>query len=139
MGKIYIAGKLNNAEFGIEQLGNELESRGHEITFRWWDKTLPKLATPYLNTSNLETSRAAGDAMIKAVTEADTAVILFPTPTILGAAVEFGAGLATREQWPERELLVVSEPEDLRQSVFYASTAVIVLESIALIRERNWY
>lgn len=137
MGRIYLAGKLKGAESGITELSAELEERGHEITLKWWDPKNPELPTPYLD--HPETSVSAAIAMREAVVSADTAVILFPSPKILGAAIEFGIALATQETQRDREIIVVGNPEIERQSVFYADPAVIVLQSVAGIRERKWY
>lgn len=137
MGRIYLAGKLKGAESAFTELSTELEDRGHEITFKWWDPKVPELPTPYLD--HTETSAAAAIAMREAVVSADTAVILFPTPKILGAAIEFGIALESQVDQPSREIIVVGNPEIERQSVFYADPAVIVLKSIAGIRDRAWY
>lgn len=140
MGRIYLAGKLNDGESSISDFGEELEGRGHEITFKWWDPNLVKLPTPYH--TNKKTSAPAAVSMVEAVESADTAVILFPTPTILGAAVEFGIALSSINRSPEREILVVGyspNAEEFRQSVFYAHPAVIVLKSLEQVRARGWY
>jgi len=137
MGKIYLAGKLNSGEQSIADFGEELKDRGHELTFEWWDPQASQLPTPYLD--HPASSERAAIEMEQAVSRADTAVILFPTPTILGAAIEFGVGIATQEQNPDREILVVSPEDELRQSVFYAHPAVVVLRSLAQVRQRHWY
>lgn len=140
MGRIYLAGKLRDGESDIASFGEELEDRGHEITFKWWDPNLAQLPIPYH--TNRATSAPAAVSMTEAVETADTAVILFPSPKILGAAVEFGIALGSIEENPDREILVVGyspNAQEFRQSVFYAHPAVIVLRSLAHVRERPWY
>lgn len=75
--------------------------------------------------------------MERAVCDADTAVILFPSPTILGAAIEFGIAIGSQLTHPAREIIVV-EPI-ARQSVFYAHPHVLVVEGISGVRNRPWY
>lgn len=134
MGKIYIAGKLNKGETSIADLAGNLESRGHEITCKWWE--LQKLPIPYME--HQETSRPAADKMVEAVRSATTAVILFPDKKILGAMAEFGIALGDQPQNPQREILVVN-PFDTRQSVFYAASSVIALRSLEALYDRAWY
>lgn len=76
--------------------------------------------------------------MEAAVRAATTAVILFPQPNILGAMGEFSIAVGDRLRVPEREIIVVN-PFETRQSVFYALSAVIALRGLAELRKRPWY
>lgn len=134
MAKIYLAGKVDSGEQTINTFADELEERGHDITLKWWE--LPQLSKPYLD--NQDESQIAADNMEWAVRQATEALILFPTDTILGAAVEYGVAIGDRLQNPQREIIVVN-PFEVRQSVFYASSAVIAVHGLTEIRQRAWY
>ncbi len=130
---IYLAGKLNAGELTIGEFASELEQRGHTVLEKWWQ--LDKLPTPYME--NLNTSSPAAQAMIDAAYDSDIAV-LFPGDNILGAAVEFGAAIASSKTNAEKQIIVVN-PYEVRQSVFYAHPAVITVRGIAQVREMNWF
>ena len=133
MKEIYLAGKLNNADLPIGDFANELEQRGHTVLEKWWQED--KLPTPYLD--HIDTSASAAEAMIDAAYKSDVA-ILFPGENILGAAVEFGAAIASTKEDQEK-LVIVVNPFETRQSVFYAHPAVIAVRSIAQVRGMSWY
>lgn len=130
---IYLAGKLHADELQINDFAEELESRGHTVLEKWWLQ--PKLPTPYL--SNKDTSAPAASAMIKAATQSDV-TILFPSDAILGAAVEFGVALASADADRQKQIIVVN-PLEVRQSVFYAHPAVIAVKGLAEIKGMAWY
>jgi hypothetical protein len=133
MSNIYIAGKLNSDEMPIDEFANELEKRGHVVLEKWW--LAENLPTPYMD--NLETSSVAAKAMIDAAYDCDVA-ILFPGDTILGAAIEFGAAVASSKNNPKKQVIVI-DPHNARQSVFYAHPAVTALKNIAQVRRLDWY
>lgn len=88
MAEVYLAGKVNSNEGSISGFADELEERGHTITYKWWEaKALKK---PYLE--HIESSRPAAVRMVEAVRRSDV-TILFPEARILGAAIEFGAAI----------------------------------------------
>lgn len=130
---VYIAGKLNAGEDSIASFADELELRNHTVLEKWWTK--PELPTPYLE--NAETSAEAASAMIAAAYESDV-FVLFPGNTILGAAVEFGAAIASTRDNPDK-LVIVNDPESTRQSVFYAHPAVIAANGLVAIRKMDWF
>lgn len=130
---IYLAGKLNAGELSIEVFASELEQRGHTVLEKWWQ--LGKLPTPYMD--NLAISLPAAQAMIDAAYDSDIAV-LFPGDNILGAAVEFGAAIASSKTNAEKQIIIVN-PYEVRQSVFYAHPAVIAVREISQIREMDWF
>lgn len=134
MGKdIYLAGKVNSGEFSIIDFSNELEQRGHRVIEKWWEKeTLPK---PYLDYP--ETSIPASEAMVNAAYESDV-YILFPENNILGAAVELGVAIASVKNNPEKQVLIIN-PEEVRQSVFYIHPVVVAVNGIKQIRKMEWY
>ena len=132
--EIYLMGKINCGEMLIDEFAKELEERGHFIREKWWE--YEKLPTPYLD--NMATSALASEAMIRAAVNCDVG-ILFPTDTILGAAVEFGAALASKKLIkPEKQIIVVN-PFEVRQSVFYADPAVIAVRGLDQVRRMQWY
>ncbi len=130
---IYLAGKINAGELSIGEFANELEQRGHTVLEKWWQ--LGKLPTPYMD--HLETSSPAAQAMVDAAYISDIAV-LFPGDNILGAAVEFGTAIASSKTNAEKQIIVVN-PYEVRQSVFYAHPAVIAVQGIAQVRDMDWY
>lgn len=69
---------------------------------------------------------------------ASDVMILSPSETILGADVEFGAAIASIKTNPDK-LVIVVNPFDTRQSVFYAHDAVTSVRSIDEIRAMDWY
>jgi hypothetical protein len=75
--------------------------------------------------------------MIDAAYESDI-TILFPGERILGAAVELGAAIASTKTNPEKQIIIVN-PFETRQSVFYAHEAVIAVRGIMQIREMDWF
>ena len=131
--RIYLAGKLNSGKLSIRDFSDELEDRGHVVLEKWWQE--PKLPTPYLD--HAQSSATAAEAMIKAAYRSDV-TILFPDSKILGAAVEFGAAIASAETNPDKKIVVVN-PFETRQSVFYAHPAVLAVHGIYQIREMSWY
>lgn len=131
--KIYLAGKLNAGELSIEKFASELEKRKHTVLEKWWQ--LGKLPTPYME--NFDTSSLAAQAMIDAAYDSDI-TILFPGKNILGAAVEFGAAIASSRENAEKQIIVVN-PYETRQSVFYTHPAVIAVRGITQVREMNWF
>lgn len=131
--EIYLAGKVDAEEVTIAQVAAELEARGHEVLEQWWN--IGRLPKPYMD--HPETSGPAAEAMIHAAFRSNV-FVLFPGATILGAATELGAALASIEYVPGKEILIVN-PYDTRQSVFYAHPAVVAVRSLAAIRQRSWY
>ena len=133
MKNIYLAGRLDTGEGHIGEFSEELESRGHTVIEKWFvEGRLPK---PYLD--NVDTSAPAAEAMLWAAYQSDV-FILHPTDDILGAAVEFGAALASTEGREDKKVIVVN-PFEVRQSVFYAHPAVIAVRGLAEIRSQQWY
>jgi hypothetical protein len=133
MSTIYLAGRLDTGEGTIAEFANELESRGHEVIEKWWEKgRLPK---PYLD--HPEISWPAAKAMIDAAYSCDVFAV-FPTDDILGAAVEFGAAIASTSSNPDKQVIVVN-PFEVRQSVFYAHPSVIAVNGLSLIRQLSFY
>jgi len=133
MKTIYLAGRLDAGETDIAAFSDELEGRGHTVLEKWFlEGRLPK---PYLD--HPVTSARAAQAMIHAAFESEV-MILFPTDDILGAAVEFGAALGSREVHADKRIMVVN-PYDVRQSVFYVHPAALAVESLADIRQLDWY
>lgn len=52
---------------------------------------------------------------------------------------EFGVALGQQQTTqPDKEIIVVN-PFDVRQSVFYAHPGVVAVASLADIRQRPWY
>jgi hypothetical protein len=132
--EIYIMGKLSSGEVSIDEFAQELEERGHFIREKWWQ--CDKLPVPYLD--NPATSAMASVAMLNAAISCDVG-ILFPTDTILGAAVEFGAAIASKKIIkPEKQIIVVN-PFEIRQSVFYTDPAVIAVHGLEQVRRMEWY
>ena len=100
---------------------------------KWWGQgILPK---PYLD--YYDTSATAAQAMIHAAASSEV-MMLFPTDDILGAAVELGAALGSAEANPNKRVIIVN-PWEVRQSVFYAHPAVTALRSLEEAREMKWY
>ena len=114
MSTIYLAGRLDSGEETIGQFANELEARGHHVLEKWW--LLGRLPTPYLEH---EEAAPAAQAMITAAYGCET-FILFPTDSILGAAVELGAALGSAFSRPNKRVFIVDPQALSRQSVFYA-------------------
>lgn len=134
MGKdIYLAGKIDNDEVCIDAFSAELEARGHQVIEKWWEQG--RLPTPYMD--HIDTSGPAAKAMINAARGSDVC-ILFPDDRILGAAVEYGAAVASME-YDDDKVVVVVNPWDVRQSVFYAHPDVVAVRGLAEIREMDWY
>ncbi len=133
MKNVYLAGRLDTGEGSIADFSNELEARGHVVLEQWFRQgRLPK---PYLDYP--ETSAPAAARMIDAAAASDV-FILHPTDDILGAAVEFGAALASTHYRPEKQVIVVN-PFEVRQSVFYAHPEVIAVRGLAEVRALGWY
>lgn len=129
----YLAGRLGAGEGTIGEFSDELEGRGHLVLEKWFNQgRLPK---PYLE--NIETNGVAARSMIKAAFACD-AFVLFPEDTVLGAAVELGAALGSTVLREDKQVIIVN-PYDVRQSVFYTHPAVTVVESIDQIRKLTWY
>lgn len=130
---IYLAGRLDVGEGRIGDFSDELESRGHTVLEKWFQSgRLPK---PYMK--HPETSGPAASAMIQAAFESDI-FILHPTDDILGAAVELGAATASTLVNKSKQLIIVN-PWEVRQSVFYAHPAVIAVHGLNEIRRMEWY
>lgn len=133
MKNIYLAGRLDTGETAITDVSNELESRGHRVLEKWFEAgRLPK---PYL--ANMDTSAPAAKAMIDAAYGCDV-FILFPTDDVLGAAVEFGAALGSTLHNPDK-VVIVMNPDAVRQSVFYAHPGVIAMNGLVELRRAAWY
>jgi hypothetical protein len=132
--RVYLAGKIDMGEISIGDFAGELEERGHTVLEKWWEQgRLPK---PYMD--HPETSAPAAEAMIEAAFESDI-MILFPEDNILGAAVEYGAAIASSfEERPRKEIIVVN-PYEVRQSVFYAHPSVVAVRGLAEVRQRPWF
>lgn len=130
---IYLAGRLDTGEGALSDFSDELESRDHQVIEKWFlDGRLPK---PYLD--HPDTSARAARAMINAAYVSDV-FILFPTDDILGAAVEFGAATASAIA-NERKQVIVVNPWEVRQSVFYAHPSVIAVRGLEQVRRMEWY
>jgi hypothetical protein len=130
---IYLAGKIDSNELSVESFAIELESRGHDVIEQWWKKgRLPK---PYLDYP--DTSVPASEAMIEAAMNCEV-FILFPEDDILGAAVELGAAIASTVEKPLKDVVVVN-PYEVRQSVFYIHPSVVAVEGIHQVRQMYWY
>ena len=130
---IYIGGKVGTNNLPFVEFAAELESRGHRVLEKWWERG--RLQKPYLQ--HPELSQKAAVAMVNAAYNSDIS-ILFHAEDILGAAIEFGVALASTKVRPDKQVIVVHPPES-RQSVFYAHPAVIVVEGLARVREMPWY
>lgn len=133
MSNIYLAGKLASDELTIGDFAHELEDRGHQVLAKWWE--FDELPTPYLDFP--ETSSVAARAMIDAAYGSDV-TILFPSERILGAAVEFGAAIASTKTNPNK-IVVVVNPFETRQSVFYAHESVVAVRGIERVRAMEWF
>lgn len=130
---IYLAGKIDTGEMPIGEFATELEQRGHNVIEKWWEKgRLPK---PYL--AHPKTSIPAASLMINAAWDSDV-FVLFPEDNILGAAVEFGAAIASTHAYPYKQVIVVN-PFEARQSVFYAHPEVIAVRGLADVRSMEWF
>lgn len=140
MAEIYLAGKVDKDEGDIDKFANELEERGHRITFKWWSQPNP-LQRPYLAPANRDASNAAAAAMEAGVRESDV-FVLFHNDSILGAGIE--TGIAIGDQSKPREKIVVF-PEDekhessKRESVFYARNGLLVVRGLESLRSAPWY
>ncbi len=130
---VYMAGKIDTGEGSISEFASELENRRHNVIEKWWE--LGRLPKPYLDYP--ETSTPAAKAMVDAAFVSDV-FILFPEDNILGAAVEFGAAIASSYD-NQNKLVVVVNPFDVRQSVFYAHPAVIAVKGLQQVRSMRWY
>jgi len=131
---IYLAGKQNAAELSIADFAVELESQGHHVTEKWWEKGT--LSKPYLE--NLDASRPAAAAMVAAARDSDV-FILFAEDNLFGALVEFGAALSSVDEHPEKMVYLLTPDEAFRQSIFYAHPDVIAVQSLERIRKANWF
>lgn len=131
--KIYLAGKIDAGELSIGEFSDELEDRGHTVIEKWWE--LGRLPKPYID--HQDTSVPAAVAMERAAFESDV-LILFPENTILGAAVELGSAIASTRSNPDKQVILVN-PYEVRQSVFYAHPAVISVHGLAVVRTMQWY
>lgn len=100
---------------------------------KWWE--FGELPTPYLDF--LDTSTPATRLMIDAAHDSDV-TLLFPSDRILGAAVEFGAAIASTKVNSDK-LVVVVNPFETRQSIFYAHESVIAVSGINQVREMDWF
>lgn len=130
---VYLAGRLDTGEGDIADWSEELEAQGHTVLEKWWEQgRLPK---PYL--AHIESSRNAARAMIEAAAKSDV-MMLFPTNDILGAAVELGAALGTTEVNAKKEIIIVN-PWEVRQSVFYAHPAVTAVQGLSKVRDMGWF
>ena len=130
---IYIAGKINSGEASIDELATELEGRQHKVIEKWWQKgQLPKLYLDYP-----DTSAPASIAMINAAYNCDV-FILFAEDRVLGAAVELGVAIASTKTNSNKQVIIVN-PFDVRQSVFYAHPTVVAIENFQNIRSMEWY
>lgn len=131
--EVYLAGKVDTSELSIADFSSELESRGHQVIEKWWEKEL--LPKPYLQYT--ETSITAAEAMIDAAYGSDV-FILFPEDNILGAAVELGAAIASSRDNTDKQIIIVN-PNRVRQSVFYAHPSVVAVDGLKRIRELDWF
>lgn len=133
MKTIYLAGKLGAGEGSIRDFSTELEGRGHTVLEKWFEQgRLPK---PYLD--HPETSTPASKAMKQAAFDSDV-TIMFPSDDILGAAIEYGIALGSKMTRPDKQIVLVN-PFEVRQSVFYADQGVLAVKSLADIRRLEWY
>ena len=131
MSKVYLAGKVGLEVADLIDFANELESAGHNILLKWWEQSLNK---PYLD---YEISKTAAFSMYRAAYDSDV-TILIPASDILGAAVEFGVSLASKES-NQNKIIIVVNPYATRQSVFYAHPYVIVVKDLSEIRNMEWF
>lgn len=133
MSTVYIAGKLASDEPIISNFASELEAKGHVVLAQWWAySTLP---TPYLEF--IESSSVTARKLLDAAYSSDV-TILFPSEDILGAAVEFGAAIASCKSNPNK-LIVVVDPFHTRQSVFYAHESVTRVKNLDEVRKMDWF
>ncbi len=130
---IYLAGKLNSGELSIGAFADELEGRGHVVLEKWWQQG--KLPVPYMD--HPITSSQAAEAMIDAAYNSDVA-ILFPDDRILGAAVEYGAAIASSKVKADKQIIIVN-PYEVRQSVFYVHPSVTAVRGISQVRKMVWF
>jgi hypothetical protein len=133
MSEIYLAGKIDSAELAIPAFSDELEGRGHEIPIKWWEEG--RLPRPYLDHPQI--NRPVADQMIRGAANADI-FILFPEEKIMGAMAELGAAILSLNTDPGKEVIIVN-PFDMRQSVFYTATGVLAVRSLGVVRSRPWY
>jgi hypothetical protein len=85
--KVFVSGKVGDSEV-VEELGKELRSLGHEITFDW--TTIDHLR-PY--ETNAEASTDAAELEIEGVRSAEVLVLVAHARGV-GMYVELGAALA---------------------------------------------
>jgi len=132
--EIFIAGKVDSGEETIQELASELESRGHKITFKWWEGE--KLQRPYLG--HRDSSNNAAKKMLEGINEGKI-FILIPGEGVLGALIEFGIAIRDQQDNLGKEIIVVVESGKTHQSVYYGYEGVLVVENIDQIRQRPWY
>jgi hypothetical protein len=130
---VYLAGKIDSGESDLASFSAELEDRGHIVLEKWWEKDA--MNTPYLDYP-AESAKGA-QAMIDAAIQSDV-FILFPSNTILGAAVELGAAIASTKNDSEK-LVLINYSDELRQSVFYTHPSALAVNSLDQIRTMDWY
>lgn len=133
MSTVYLAGKLASDERVISNFASELEAKGHVVLAQWWSYS--PLPTPYLEF--LESSSVAAHMLFDAAYNSDI-TILFPSENILGAAVEFGAAIASCKVRPNK-LIVVVDPFHTRQSVFYAHESVTRVKDLDEVKKMDWF
>jgi hypothetical protein len=131
----YLAGKVqgNDALDKTKNFSTELESRGHTNICRWWE--MKGVTKPYLD--NLDLNAPLAVEMLNAAFNAEV-FILFAQDDILGAAIEFGAGLASVEHVPDKRIYIVGSYA-VRKSVFYTHPSAENVNSLQDIRTRDWY
>jgi|JRYG01.1.fsa_nt_gb hypothetical protein len=127
---IYLAGKVENDLSSVSTFADELENRGHTITYKWWEHDCPK---PFLAPENYALSQAASLSMEAGVKKSDTFILLAHS-AILGAAIEFGIAMGYNGR---RDVYVVLDDE--RSSIFYAHPAVQMMDTIDELRKTDWY
>ena len=130
----YLAGKVagNKALQELPALSTELESRGHLNIYPWWQQNVKK---PYLEYRDHNALLA--QAMVKAAYEAEV-FMLFASPDLLGASIEYGVALTASEYQLDKRIYVIGALAT-RQSIFYTPSQVEVIPSVQSIRETDWY
>lgn len=132
MSNIYISGRVGVSQDDISKLAYQLEERGHQIVMKWWENSPIK---PYL--SNVNSNAPLARVMLEASEKCEV-FILIGADDILGAAIEYGAALASLEQMPEKKIVAII-PDSIRQSILYTHPGVKLLNDVSELEREVWY
>ncbi len=124
--KVYIARRVSWGEGEISKLADDLETRSHEITLKWWQEKVKK---PFLK--NIEHSQVLAQKIDQFIKKSNV-LFLFLFEDVVHFCMKFDL-VKYFSKFPTLK-------HDLAQKFMsYTHPSVLVLQNVDDIKERPWY